>query len=520
MAFNIFDSLLHKVADNIFVGGTVIIHNHSDNDSKISGVIHSVDIQQNIPATISESPPKTNIPENIPPVTVNQASKDTKPAVVPQASQDIKPVIVQTISNDTLAAKTFSKDSSPQEKFYRTELIYQFIIKHSDIFTRRKNESPAKISEDMKTFEPQKISHDIHAVTLSDDSAPENFTFTGWHKTRSSVDIPQASQDKQPFIVQEISYDIKPAVIQQEPNDTLPAETFSKDSSPQEKIDRTELIYQFIIKHSDIFTRRKNESPAKISEDMKTFEPQKISHDIHAVTLSDDSAPENFTFTGWLKTRSSVDTHSFTLTHSCAANISFTPSDGDKAYYVLTVRGDSGHVITRKTIDSENLHTGTGNIYLRPGNYTVNIERGYSWSGKPYRITVSTSRVSNAEQESNNSPQTANVIPLNKNVSASSGTHNDTDYFTFTLEKPMMIRPCLEFREVMNGRRVYDKKFYGLTVDDRNFVFRGDATPSRKIKPFVLDAGKYIISISRLEPEELELGLHEYTLRVDAQELM
>ena len=401
MAFNIFDSLLHKVADNIFVGGTVIIHNHSDNDSKISGVIHSVDIQQNIPATISESPPKTNIPENIPPVTVNQASKDTKPAVVPQASQDIKPVIVQTISNDTLAAKTFSKDSSPQEKFYRTELIYQFIIKHSDIFTRRKNESPAKISEDMKTFEPQKISHDIHAVTLSDDSAPENFTFTGW-----------------------------------------------------------------------------------------------------------------------LKTRSSVDTHSFTLTHSCAANISFTPSDGDKAYYVLTVRGDSGHVITRKTIDSENLHTGTGNIYLRPGNYTVNIERGYSWSGKPYRITVSTSRVSNAEQESNNSPQTANVIPLNKNVSASSGTHNDTDYFTFTLEKPMMIRPCLEFREVMNGRRVYDKKFYGLTVDDRNFVFRGDATPSRKIKPFVLDAGKYIISISRLEPEELELGLHEYTLRVDAQELM
>lgn len=406
VTFNIFDSLLHKVADNIFVGGTVIIHNHSDNDSKISGVIHSVDIHQNIPATISESPPKTNIPENIPPVTVNQASQDIQPAIIPQAPQDIQPVIVQTISNDTLAAKTFSKDSSPQEKIDRTELIYQFMMKHSEFFTRRKNESP------------------------------------------------------------------------------------------------------------------ENESHAKISEDMKTFEPQKISHDIHAGTLSDDSVPGNFTFTGWLKNRNSKDTHSFTLSHSCAVNVSFTPSDGDRAYYVLTVRGDSGHVITRKMIDSENLHTRTGNIYLRPGNYTVNIERGYSWSGKPYRITVITSRVSNTEQESNNSPQTANVIPLNENVIASSGTHNDTDYFTFTLEKPMMLRPCLEFREVMNGRRIYDKKFYGLAVDDRNFVFRGDATPSRKIKPFVLDTGKYIISISRLEPEELELGLHEYTLRVEAKELM
>ena len=328
IGFSVFDSFLRADKVNIHFGGTVnIIHNHSEDNSKISGVIHSADIQQNISAMISESPSKINISENIP------------------------PIITQQISNDT----------------------------------------------------------------------------------------PETATPKLPDI---------------------PAET---------------------------------------------------------------SSPENFTFTGWLKTRNSKDTHTFTLTHSCAVNVSFNPSEGDKAYYVLTVTGDSGHVITRKMIDSENLHTDTGNIYLRHGKYTVNIEQGYSWSGKPYRITVSTSRVNNAEQESNNSTQTANVIPLNENISASSGMQNDTDYYTFTLEKPMMICPHLDFNPVINRNEIYSLKFFKLTIsstDKSPFTFRGDGKPSRKIKPFVLDAGKYIIAVSRLEPEELELGLHEYTLRVEAQELM
>lgn len=350
----------------------------------------------------------------------------------------------------------------------------------------------------------------------------------------SPVAVPQASNDTPPVITQTASRDSIPAVIPQVSEDTHKAETLSKDSCPQTNTYRPELIYQFISRYSGLLTTRENDKPAKVSEDAKTVTPQKISQDTPAINVSadepatpkspdipaetprNDSAPKAITFTNWLKTRSSKNTHTFMLDDSCAVNVSFTPSEGDKAYYVLTVTGDFGHVITRKMIDSENLHTGTGNIYLRPGNCTVSIERGYSWSGKPYRITVSTSQITNTEHESNNSPQTANVIPLNENVSASSGTRNDTDYYTFTLDKPMMIRPCLEFHEVRNGRRVYDKKLYGLTVDDRDFIFRGDATPSRKIKPFALDAGTYIISISRLEPEELEPGLHEYTL----QELM
>ena len=357
------------------------------------------------------------------------------------------------------------------------------------------------------------VNHNIIHIHSADNASP--------------VVVPRVSEDAKPAVIPQASEDIKHVVVQEVSEDTSPAKIISNDSQPY----RTELISQFILRYSGLLTARKNETPEitvspdkpsapktddepKISEDVKPVAPQKIPQDIPAKT------PETITFAGWLKSRNSKDTHTFTLNDPCAVNVAFTPSEGDKAYYTLTVTGDFGHVITRKMIDSSNSYSGTGNIYLRPGNYSVIIERGYSWSGKPYRITVSTSHPAITEHESNNSPQTANVIPLNEDVRASSGTRNDTDYFTFTLEKPCTVCPHLEFHAVRNGRRVYDKKLYELTIDDRDFIFRGDATPSRKIKPFVLDAGTYIISVSRLESEELELGLHEYTLRVDAQEIM
>ena len=387
----------------------------------------------------------------------------------------------------------------------------------------------------------------------------------------SPVNVPQASEDVKPAVVPQVSKDVKSVIVPRVSKDTLPviipqisedtrtAETLSKDSRLETY--RPELIYQFISRYSGLLTSRENDTPSitvspdkpsalkpdgkpkisedtkpvapqkisedikpatpqKISEDVKPVAPQKISQDIPAKTPEKKYAPETITFTGWLKSRNDKDTHTFTLDDPCAVNISFIPSEGDKAYYILTVTGDLGHVITRKMIDSSNSYSGTGNIYLRPGIYTVSIERGYSWSGKPYRITLNTSQPQITEHESNNSPQTTNVIPLNEDVRASSGTSNDTDYFTFTLEKPCTVCPYLKFNAVRNGRKVYDKKLYEFTIDDRDFIFRGDATPSRKIKPFVLDAGTYIMSVSRLDSEELELGLHEYTLRVDAQEIM
>ena len=237
--------------------------------------------------------------------------------------------------------------------------------------------------------------------------------------------------------------------------------------------------------------------------------------------VSPDPTPEPFSFTGYLKSRNDSNTFTFALDSACAVNISFTPSDGDKAYYILSVHDSAGNTLTRKTIDSEKSYSDSGRLYLNAGKYTLKIQRGYSWSGKTYTLNVNTSHSADTESEPNNSPHTANTIPVNQDIPASSGTRNDTDYFAFTLDKPSSVTPSLKFNPVRFSKGIYRFKLYGLEILDtgkKPFIFRGDGTPSRKIKPFILEAGTYIISISRTESEELELGLHEYTLRVEAQE--
>ena len=58
-----------------------------------------------------------------------------------------------------------------------------------------------------------------------------------------------------------------------------------------------------------------------------------------------DSLPKVVTFTGYLKDRQDKNINKFTLDRPCAVNIGFKPSEGDKAYYNLTVAGASGNVV-------------------------------------------------------------------------------------------------------------------------------------------------------------------------------
>ena len=76
----------------------------------------------------------------------------------------------------------------------------------------------------------------------------------------------------------------------------------------------------------------------------------------------------------------------------------------------------SDSVLTQKMIDIETLSANTGNLYLRAGAYTIRVERGYSWSGKPYALAVNVSQAVNTEEESNDTIQTANDIPLNEDM--------------------------------------------------------------------------------------------------------
>ena len=231
----------------------------------------------------------------------------------------------------------------------------------------------------------------------------------------------------------------------------------------------------------------------------------------------DDSILQNgIPNVGFLADKYSTSLRTFTLDYPGAVEIVFRPSGRDTASYRLTVRDTFGTVLTQKNIYDEVLSSNTGNLYLRAGTYRAEVARLYSWSGKPYTLTINISHAANAEEEPNDTLSTANVIRPNEDIRASTGTRSDVDYFTFTLDKTTSIRPYLEFAPVKN----YSLKLYELRIENINgtyskdFTFRGDAKISKAIKPFTLKPGTYIISLSRVEDKKIELGLHEYTLRV------
>ena len=333
------------------------------------------------------------------------------------------------------------------------------------------------------------------------------------HEAKSPVVVSaSAVEEISPVVVSASVHEAKsPVVVSASVHEEKNPLIHAPDKTPAPSID---IMIDSITKLAEILTQ-KYTSPAN-----KDITPAKIlSPD--TITVSTDSHPAPLSFKGYLKTKNDSNTFTFSLDSACEVNISFTPSDGDKAYYVLSVHDSAGNTLTRKTIDSEKSYSDSGRLYLNAGKYTLKIQRGYSWSGKPYTLNVNTSHSADTESEPNNSPHTANTIPVNQDIPASSGTRNDTDYFAFTLDKPSSVTPSLKFNPVRFSKGIYRFKLYGLEILDtgkKPFIFRGDGTPSRKIKPFILEAGTYIISISRTESEELELSLHEYTLRVEAQE--
>ena len=113
-------------------------------------------------------------------------------------------------------------------------------------------------------------------------------------------------------------------------------------------------------------------------------------------------------------------------------------------------------------IDGEKLYSNTGRLYLGAGKYTLKVEQVYSWSGMPYTMNVNTSYAENTESEPNNSPKTANMIPVNESINASTGTRDDIDYFVFTLDTPNLVKPSLDFRPVRDKEGIYRLKLYVL----------------------------------------------------------
>ena len=232
-------------------------------------------------------------------------------------------------------------------------------------------------------------------------------------------------------------------------------------------------------------------------------------------------------YTGNLKDGYDKNTFDFTLDSSSAISIRFENLAENNASYKLTVKNSSNIELAQEIIDSSAMFSDTGNLYLRAGAYKIAITKGRlwsnSWNSKPYTFRLNISQPAYMEEETNDTVKTANIIPVNETVRASSGTKNDIDYFRFTLSKRSSVMPSLDFDVVRTEKGIYSLKFYELVLDDmvtKTFTFRGDKKQSGRIEPFTLGAGTYIIHVSRTDnAKNLELGLHEYDLRISAEEV-
>ena len=229
-------------------------------------------------------------------------------------------------------------------------------------------------------------------------------------------------------------------------------------------------------------------------------------------------------YTANLVKKGSEKFYKFTLGGISTVNFSFGVL-GETSYKFAVTNEDSNIQIMEIEISRKNMLAQRGNLYLGAGNYFIKITGGNFWEEKrdgnnfKFAVNISTDETAATEAESNNTAQAANIIPINKNIRASS-VKDDVDYFSFTLDRRASMLPEMSFTPAAN----YTMKLYELIVLDdfggeiQKFIFRGDNKLSKKGKRLNLEAGTYMIRLSRVEDmSKLELGLHEYNLRISVE---
>ena len=200
----------------------------------------------------------------------------------------------------------------------------------------------------------------------------------------------------------------------------------------------------------------------------------------------------NTGYSGTLSSAKDVDFFSFTLDTVSAANVTFgIPGNGNKTtshIYTVISAADGSRLSTINMPGNAQL-TETGNLYLSPGTYLVQVAKGNTFTSDEYTLTVNASQNGAMEAEPNNTPETANAIPVNEDIHASFGQESDIDCFKFTLDGGAIIQPRFTFKPTDSS-----SKTYVLTVMDAGHrellkVNIGDKESTKFIPPVALTAG-------------------------------
>lgn len=229
----------------------------------------------------------------------------------------------------------------------------------------------------------------------------------------------------------------------------------------------------------------------------------------------------NTGYAGMLSSAKDVDYFSFALDATSAVNVTLgIPGNGNRntAYTFAVINGADGGKLSTVSVPGNAQLSETGNLYLSPGTYLVQVAKGSSYTSDEYMLTVNVDQNGNMESEPNNTPETANAVPVNEDVHASIGQEGDVDCFTFTLDGDAVIQPRFTFAPTDSA-----SKTYVLTIMDagRRELLKaniGGKESTKVIAPIALTAGTYTVKIENPRFVRQDYTLHLVSMAVDHAE--
>lgn len=246
------------------------------------------------------------------------------------------------------------------------------------------------------------------------------------------------------------------------------------------------------------------------------------------VELENNDTPANATvvelnaaYSGSLSDAKDVDYFSFTLNGTSAVNVTLgTKGNGSKsiAYNYAVYSAADGSKLSTVSVPGNAQLAETGNLYLSSGTYLVQVAKGSTYTNNEYILTINASQDGTMESETNDTPETANAIPVNEDVHASIGREGDIDCFAFTLTGDAVIQPRFTFKPTDSS-----SKTYVLTLMDgrRNELLKvniGGKESTKVIAPVALTAGTYTVKIENPRFIRQDYTLHLVSMDVASAE--
>lgn len=218
----------------------------------------------------------------------------------------------------------------------------------------------------------------------------------------------------------------------------------------------------------------------------------------------------NTTIKDYLDTYDEVDYFSFDLNKAGSLKIDFD-FDVKSRYTVKLLNLDTNKVIQNLTFSCEvNTVSGryekSGNkIRLEEGEYQIQVSASgrNGYSDKQYKFVVNYDKETgdNYEKESNNTPQTSNIIDYNRKITGNLESESDVDYYMVELRKPGTLQVRLQYEQ--NARYNIDiyKDVDGKLSQIQSGRITDSTLPSLNGNVYVSDrlrvsTGNYYVKIS------------------------